>query len=503
MHNDLYGLFEDEIIADFFAGGGGASTGVEMALGQPVTIAVNHCKTAIAMHRANHPKTLHYNTDIWELDPIQALKDSGGKRIGLAWWSPSCTHFSIARGGVPVDKNIRGQAWLALKWSLNVSIRVHALENVKEFQDWSPVIKNENGDMEPDRDRKGEIYRDFIKAFTTGLKPTDPSWKEAIRSCDIEFDIQKKLRLFKGLGYQFGSREMKAHEFGAATTRNRLFVILRNDGLPIRWPKPTHGDRTVHPERLAQRVANDIVDFNIPTTSIFLRPRPLAPKTMLRLARGFDRFVIHNDTPDVIASEQAPEMVQSKVNKMPDMEVYQVQEFLNQFFSGCDDTVIKTDTRQTPLKMSNVVHEEGQPICFTFYTKMRGTNVGFTSRSPIHTLSANGNHIGLVAVWLKRIGTLKNRESFNEIEIVKLNGQMVLSRSGKLYKLLDIGLRMLKPHEMYDAHGFPSSYQFKTGHDGIPLTQAQQVHKVGNSVCPPIVKALVAANFLSSDSRVA
>ncbi|USD59039.1 DNA cytosine methyltransferase [Vibrio sp. SCSIO 43140] len=503
--NSLVSLNDDEITADFFAGGGGASTGMEEAFGVPVTIAVNHCAVAISMHRANHPHTKHYNSNIWDVDPTKAVRDAGGKRIGLAWWSPSCTHFSIARAGVPVERNIRGQAWVALKWSLQVPIRVHAIENVREFSSWSPLKENEHGQMFPDPERRGETFRDYIKAFTTGLKPTDPSWQEAIRFCGIEFDVKQKLRLYRGLGYKAEVRELEAHRYGAATTRRRLFVVMRNDGEPIRWPAPTHGNSESLPEYQPIKVANDVTDWSLATTSIFARPRELAPKTMLRLARGFDRFVIHNELPDVVPPQRAPQMIQNKTAQRPDRPISGSQAFLKTFFSGCD-SVIDTTISPTPLNSLDVKPVESELHCFSFYTKMRGSNIGFATRSPIHTISANGNHMGLVTVWLRKIGSLVAPEKHNEIEFKLYLGNLVLSRSGNLYELVDVGLRMMKPAEMYAAHGFPSTYQFKSDDSGKPLTQSQQVHKLGNSVCPPLVRALITANFSDypeSDALVA
>lgn len=251
-----------ELIVDNFAGGGGASTGIEMATGRPVDIAINHDPAAIAMHKVNHPYTKHYCENIWEVDPVKVCK---GRPVGLAWFSPDCTHFSKAKGGKPVDKNIRGLAWVAVKWAKLVHPRVIILENVEEFKTWGPLKGNY-----PDPERKGETFNQFVKAL-------------------------------KRFGYKVDWRELRACDYGAPTIRKRFFMIARCDGQPIVWPEPTHGDPDGIEVRCGLlkpwRTAAEIIDWSIPCPSIFERKRPLAEKTMRRIARGIKKFIIDNPNP--------------------------------------------------------------------------------------------------------------------------------------------------------------------------------------------------------------
>lgn len=189
----------DEIVVDNFAGGGGASTGIELAIGHSVEIAINHDPAAIAMHKANHPNTEHYQESVWDVDPIKVVR---GRPVGLAWFSPDCKHFSRAKGKTPVNKNIRGLAWVAVKWAAKVKPRVIMLENVKEFQTWGPLLKNEKGEYYPNPKKKGHTFKKFIKSL-------------------------------KKLGYEVEWRELKACDYGAPTIRERFFLVARCDGKPI------------------------------------------------------------------------------------------------------------------------------------------------------------------------------------------------------------------------------------------------------------------------------
>jgi DNA (cytosine-5)-methyltransferase 1 len=256
-------LHYDESIVDSFAGGGGASLGMKVGLGREPDIAINHDREAIAMHAANHPGTKHYCEDIWKVDPREACR---GRRPAFAWFSPDCKHFSKAKGGKPVDKNIRGLAWIVLVWAKTVKPRVIALENVEEFEDWGPL----GPDNMPDRARRGLTFR---------------IWKGKLEA----------------QGYKVEVRELVAAKYGAATTRNRLYVIARCDGLPIVWP--TEGDGLALTWR---RIAADCIDWALPTYSIFLTreeakqynvKRPLAENTMRRVYRGFEKFVMNNPRP--------------------------------------------------------------------------------------------------------------------------------------------------------------------------------------------------------------
>lgn len=280
-----------ELIVDNFAGGGGASAGIEMALRRPVNIAINHDQDAIGMHTINHPLTKHYCENVWDVDPKKA---TGGRRVMLGWFSPDCKHHSKARGQKPVEKNIRGLAWIVLKWAGKTDMTTIFLENVEEFQDWSPLIakrcpntgrvlkkdgtvaaKGERVPLQdqqliPDKRHKGRHFAHFIAA------------------------LRKK-------GYAVEWRELRACDYGAPTIRKRLFLIARKDGKPIIWPKPTHAKKPARGSGLKPyRTAADCIDWSIPCPSIFERDRPLAENTMRRIAAGLKRFVVDNPNPFIV-----------------------------------------------------------------------------------------------------------------------------------------------------------------------------------------------------------
>jgi DNA (cytosine-5)-methyltransferase 1 len=270
------------VIVDNFAGGGGASTGIEMAIGRSPDIAINHDPEALAMHEANHPRTRHYATDVFEIDPRTVCRD---KPVGLAWFSPDCTHHSKARGGKPIrerGKKSRALAWVVVKWAQTVRPRVILLENVEEFADWGPLIKTEKG-FRPCPERKGQTFLKWVRAL-------------------------------KRLGYAIEWRELRACDFGSPTTRKRLFVIARCDGQPITWPTPTHakpGSNEVTTGKLHPwKTAASIIDWAIPCPSIFLtteeaKPlgvkRPLAENTLKRIAAGLKRYVLENPKPFIVS----------------------------------------------------------------------------------------------------------------------------------------------------------------------------------------------------------
>ena len=267
----------DEIIVDNFAGGGGASTGMELATGKPVAIAINHDPAAILMHRTNHPYTEHLQASVWDVDPE---KVTGGRPVGLAWFSPDCKHFSKAKGAALVDRNIRGLAWIVLRWAGTVRPRVIILENVEEFQTWGPVRRGK-----PIKKKSGETFR---------------KWKQQLSD----------------LGYEIDHRELVAADFGAPTTRKRFYLIARCDGKPIVWPEPTHAPRDSEAVKTGQkktwRSAAEIIDWNQPMYSIFASReeikekfgvnvvRPLAENTMRRIIRGVDKFTLKSGQPFLV-----------------------------------------------------------------------------------------------------------------------------------------------------------------------------------------------------------
>lgn len=259
-----------ELIIDNFAGGGGTSTGLEAAFGRPVDIAINHDPEALAMHALNHPHTHHLCESVWEVDPIEVTRN---QPVALVWLSPDCKHFSKAKGGTPVEKRIRGLAWVGMRWIAKCKPRVLMLENVEEFQEWGPLIIDADGKARPDPARKGKTFKSFV-------------------------------RQLRGFGYQVDWRELRACDYGAPTIRKRLFLIARRDGLPIIWPDATHAeptDRRVLAGKLApHRTAAECIDFSLPAESVFGRKRPLVPNTMRRVAKGLMRHVLTSAAPFIV-----------------------------------------------------------------------------------------------------------------------------------------------------------------------------------------------------------
>ncbi|MYM31503.1 DNA cytosine methyltransferase [Duganella sp. CY15W] len=287
-----------ELIIDNFAGGGGTSTGLEAAFGRPVDIAINHDPEALAMHAINHPHTKHLCESVWDVDPIAVTNN---QPVAVVWLSPDCKHFSKAKGGTPVSKNIRGLAWVGLRWGYQTKPRVILLENVEEFRTWGPLKVGDDGDMYPDPQFKGRLFEAFKAALSTGVPADHPDLDEI---CEVLGDSVPRSVLVKGLGYIVEFRELRACDYGTPTIRKRLFMIARRDGLPIRWPAPTNGAPTsagVLAGHLAPwRTAAECIDWSIPCPSIFERKRPLADATLRRIAKGIQRYVVDAETPFII-----------------------------------------------------------------------------------------------------------------------------------------------------------------------------------------------------------
>lgn len=300
--------FFRKLVIDNFAGGGGASTGIELALGFPVDIAVNHDADAIAMHKVNHPYTRHFQEDVFSIDPVSV---TGGREVGIAWFSPDCKHFSRAKGGKPVDKKIRGLSWVILKWAMSsVAPEVIFMENVPEIKTWGPLIE-ENGQMKPDPMRGGETFKGFIAMLTNGIEKEHPAFSEACEFLKIDPNSEYGDRLAAGLGYAVEWKEMKACDYGAPTIRNRFYLIARRDGQPIVFPEPTHGKG-----RKPYRTAAECIDWSLPCPSIFGRKKELAENTLRRIARGIDKFVIRNPKPFIMQMnfENAPQNINSPLS---------------------------------------------------------------------------------------------------------------------------------------------------------------------------------------------
>jgi DNA (cytosine-5)-methyltransferase 1 len=336
------GLFR-EIIVDNFAGGGGASTGIELATGLSVDIAINHDPAAIAMHKVNHPDTEHYCESVWDVDPVEAVK---GRKVGLAWFSPDCKHFSKAKGGKPVEKKVRGLAWIAVKWAIAVRPRVIMLENVEEFKTWGPL----KGGY-PDEEQKGKTFESFVKAL-------------------------------EALGYEVQFKELRACDYGAPTIRKRFFMVARCDGRPIIWPEPTHGD----PQSLAVRAgklkpwkpASGIIDWNIGTPSIFSRKKPLSENTMKRIMKGIQKFVIDNKNPYLAPIEQM------------------ASSFITSYYTETTKNEVRGLQLTEPL---HTITAGGNRfgLVSAFLTKYYGADTGQLLTDPLHTVTTK-DRFGLVTV---------------------------------------------------------------------------------------------------------
>lgn len=616
---------KNELIVDNFAGGGGASLGIEMALGRSPDIAINHDAEAIAMHKANHPKTRHYCEDVWEVNPAEAC---GGKPVGLAWFSPDCKHFSKAKGGKPVSKKIRGLAWIVVKWAKAVRPRVAILENVEEFQDWGPL----DDQNKPCPDRKGDTFK---------------RWAAQLRN----------------LGYQIEWRELRACDYDTPTIRKRLFLVARCDGGRIVWPEPTNASpkeissRDLFASQLAPwRTAAECIDWSIPCPSIFDRKKPLAPNTLRRIAAGLKRYVIDSPSPFIVnlthhgsdrvesldeplrtvtgahrgekalvspyivgvggRAGQSPERtadaplgtVTSKrdvavvtpyltelahsdmgrwgkgtpdlhaplgtvhaggkshalvapllvrggqtggngnysnsvtdplttiVSKAEHMVVSPtliqaggekselVAAFLAKHYGGVvgsrltDPTGTVTATDHHSLVAATLLHNTtGNPatspdgplktvatgghhgLVASHLVKLYGScRDGQPLTDPIASVTAQGLHLAEVRAFLvayfgsekdgaKLTDPLRTATSRDRFGLVTIHGDE--------YVIADIGLRMLSPRELFRAQGFPAEYEITPEVDGKPLTKTAQVRMCGNSVCPPLAKAVAQCQF--------
>lgn len=325
--------FDGEIIVDNFAGGGGASTGIEIATGRLVALAINHDPAAILMHKTNHPYTEHFQASVWDIDPVAVCR---GRRVGLAWFSPDCKHFSKAKGAALVDRKIRGLAWITLRWAAKVRPRVIILENVEEFQTWGPVRKGK-----PVKKLAGTTFRKFI-------------------------------RQLEELGYTVEYRELIAADYGAPTSRKRFYMIARCDGKPIVWPKPTHS-KTGADGLPKWRSAAEIIDWSLPCPSVFATKaeimdryglkavRPLAKNTMRRIIRGVDKFTIRSGKPFIV----------------------------QQKFQNAAQNIEKPLTTVTAVG----AHELCKPLLAPVTVTNTSNSVGGTVGEPVHTVTTAGNQM--------------------------------------------------------------------------------------------------------------
>jgi len=450
-----HGDVPTEIIVDCFAGGGGASTGIELAVGRPVDIAIDHDPAAIAMHRANHPDTEHYCESVWEVDPRKAVD---GRLVGLVWLSPDCKHFSNAKGGKPVEKSIRSLAWVAARWAATVRPRVIMLENVEGFKTWGPLL----ADGRPDPKQKGREFNVFVNVL-------------------------------KHHGYQVEWRELRACDYGTPTIRKRFFLVARRDGQPIVWPEPTHGapeSAGVKSGRLKPwRTASEIIDFSLPCPSIFERKHPLTENTMRRLARGIFKFVIDNPHPFIVQIDKPLTTVTTKAEHL------RMSAFLAQSLTETAHGDARGQHLSHPILTLDTSNTSG--LATSHMVKLRGINIGHWTAEPLHTVTAGGTHLGEVRAFLTHYyGTSIGQDLRSPINTISTYNHFgLVTVQGQDYDIVDIGMRMLEPHELFAAQGFPSDYIIDRDADGNAYPKSAQVARCGNAVPPPFAEALVRANL--------
>ena len=546
-------MINGELLVDNFAGGGGASTGIELATGYSVDIAINHDPEAIRMHKANHPNTKHYCENVWAVDPIKACK---GHPVALAWFSPDCKHFSKAKGGKPKDKNIRGLAWVACRWAGLVRPRVIMLENVEEFKTWGPLGRRHH----PIKAKQGKTFEKFVQQLSD-------------------------------LGYEVQFKELVAADYGAPTMRKRFFMIARCDGKPIVWPEPTHAPADsdeVKAGLLKPYVgAYTQLDFSLPCPSIFdtseeikekygIRAvRPLAPKTMERIARGLKKFVLDNPEPFIVPigygerkgqaprvhdiEKPLPTIVGSGKHYLcepklaPYLSVNRENHFgsdmrepvhtitannqhmlmtptLIQYHSETAQGEVRGQTIEDPIMtvdgsnryglvtsfiqkyyggnyqgngsdikepLHTITTLERNAMCAVNLIQMNNHCDGRDVKEPIPTITAGDGHFGEVRAFLiKYYGQGTGQDIKAPLDTVTAQDRFgLVTINGVDYQIVDIGLRMLEPRELYGCQGFPEDYIIDHDYTGKTYPRSEQVRRCGNAVCPPIPAALVRANL--------
>lgn len=596
------------LIVDLFAGGGGASMGIEAALGRDVDIAINHDPVAIAVHKANHPNTEHYATDIWEVKPLDATR---GRPVLLLHASPDCKHFSRAKGGRPKSQKVRSLAWVVRRWANDVKPAVITLENVAEFQDWGPLYPPMTW-----RHADGRVFTCTSEAsqrsFLAGKKVGKTAWRD-VSDAPIPERKGETFRRWKRdlekLGYVVEHRLLHAHHYGAPTSRKRLFLVARRDGGAIRWPERTHG-----PGLLPYKTAAQCIDWSLRCPSIFERKKPLAKKTLARIAAGIRRFVLENPDPFVVtidhqSAASAEQLVGQPLSTVTtkarhvlvtptivpvnhgggESRAERADEPLTTvtaarrghavvaaFVAGCggragqsqptggdepvgtitakNDRVVVAPTLiqtsygeragQAPRVLDlhqplGTVVAQGQKhsVAAAFLAKhfggvvgkplgkapldtitavdhhslvtshlevMRNNASGKPLDGPVPTICANGNHVAEVRTFLttyygseKDVGQVMTEPLRT---VVTKDRFGLVTVAGVEYEITDIGMRMLEPHELDRAQfgRFAKGYR-----PNAAKTKKDRVRLTGNSVCPEVEEALVAALFPGRRARAA
>lgn len=476
-----------ELVVDLFAGGGGASTGIEQAIGRAVDIAINHDPEAVSLHQANHPQSEHHVSNVWDVDPRQV---TAGRRIGLMWASPDCTYHSKARGGKPHRdrdraRRRRGLACVVVKWvrllkPAEKHPRVIVLENVEEFQHWGPLL----ADGTPCPDRRGNSFARWVAEL-------------------------------RNLGYEVQWRELRACDYGAPTIRKRLFLVARCDGAPIVWPSATHAapdTLAVKARKLAPwRTAADCIDWSIPAPSIFERTRPLADATCRRIAKGIMRYVVNavdpyivgNYVPTIISMGHGERAGQSP--RVPGIEKPHstitaqgqhsalVCAFLAKHYTG----VVGSNLAE-PIGTVTSVDHHSLVAAHMVTIDNNSSQGGYSAATePLKTTTVENRHALVQAFLVAYYGVDQDPAIRDPMHTITTRDRFgLVTVRGQPYAIVDIGLRMLAPRELYRAQGFPESYQIDRGADGRALTKTAQVRMCGNSVCPPLARAVVAANYV-------
>lgn len=576
---------DDEIVVDFFCGGGGAGTGLEMGLGRPVTVAKNHNPAAISMHTANHPYAQHFTTDVFEGDPDE---ECGGRPVGWFHMSPDCTHHSQAAGGQPRKREIRNLSWIGLKWAGKKKPRVISLENVKQILQWGPLIAKR--DKATGRVMKlggqvaapGEVVPVHQQFLVPDPKRRGITWRRFVQMLD-------------GMGYQVEWRIIKACDFGAPTSRERLFMIARCDGQPIVWPEPTHAKKPAKGQQ-KWRTAADCIDWTVPSKSIFGRKKDLAPATLRRVAKGLQKFVLDNPQPFIVpianwsgtlaqsadeplrtvtawprggsfamaspiiapATHQGSVRINDPMAPLPTITcanrgeltlaaAHLVKFRFDDAGKALDEpvpTITSGGNYQRPAgaahamgictalieqanggfnttpgrnmedPMSTVTNTGSQQRLVTAsLATLRNNCIGRTLDEPVPTMTAGAEHHALVeyklspeqeegalrvaAFLVSYYGASHASDAAEPLATITTKDRLALVTvhvKGTPYVIVDICLRMLQPHELYRAQGFPADYIIDKGADGKPFTKTEQVHMCGNSVSPPPMAALARVN---------
>ncbi|EUJ42856.1 putative cytosine-specific modification methylase [Listeria riparia FSL S10-1204] len=519
------------LIIDNFAGGGGASTGIEQAMGRPVDIAINHDLKAIEMHQMNHPDTKHYCESVWDIDPVAVTE---GKKVDLLWASPDCKHFSKAKGAVPVKKEIRGLAWVVIRWALLAPPNIMFLENVEEFRTWGPV---KNGKI--DTDKKGVIYESFKRMLSTGIERNNIGFRQCCKALKIKTNSALADRLVEGLGYNVEDRIITACDHGAPTKRKRLFLIARRDGKQVVWPKATHGDPESEEVRVGilkpWRTAAEIINWKDLGNSIFNRKKPLAENTMRRIARGIQKFVLDNPDPFILNDEVTLTLLVNTSGHPGSA----VNEPLRTITSGGHHALISpylarigqtgfgkdalTYSMKKPLTTITMKAEHLliAPVMIQMgYGDSEGRRV-LDLFKPIGTITSGGNKFAIGAAFLTEYGekhqsnNQQANDNSNQVHAFLMKyygadiGQAVniplhtvtgkarfalITIKGTLYRIVDIKMRMLQPRELFAAQGFPEEYVIEHDAYGKKISKSEQIAKCGNSVSPHPAEAIVRAN---------